>query len=79
MFNREIDSEWADNYYTLEELIMLVEEERENMSDQERYKRIRDCEPTFLENVLSWAQSNIKDEQNEKIFLNEVTNKYEII
>ena len=79
MFNRKGDTEWADNYYTLEELRLIVEDESEKMSDKEKYVRMRDCEPTFLQHVLTWASNNIKDSQKEEIFVNEITGDYKII
>jgi len=79
MLDLDKTNDWNEQELTLEELRILVEEERENMHSQERYIRIRDNDPTFLEYVLSWASQKLKDNPEAKILINELTYEYKII
>ncbi len=42
-----------DREISLDELSKEVDEEHDIMSEEEKYCRMRDCEPTFLQFVLS--------------------------
>jgi hypothetical protein len=67
------DMSHADIYYTYEELELKALQEWENMHDEEKNTRIRNCDPTFIEQVLTSMK------KNERVLLNEFTYKYEYI
>jgi hypothetical protein len=62
-----------DRIITLDELIKEVDEEHENMSEEEKYCRLRDCNPTFLHYCLSMMHFKKLD----KALVNEFTYKFE--
>jgi hypothetical protein len=64
-----------DRTITLVELRNEVDEEYKNMSDEEKYCRIRDNDPTFLRYCCSVMSSN----NIEKGIINEYTYKFEKI
>lgn len=63
--------------FTSEELEKAVEEERGYMSEEEKYYRLRECAPTYLEWVLSSVYNKIKPGQ--KIEVDEDEKMYRII
>jgi exoribonuclease R len=56
--------------FTLQELEEAVEEEQSYMSEEEKYARIRDVSPTYLEWALSSSHQKIKPGQSIEIDLN---------
>lgn len=64
-----------DKVVTLIELLKEVDEGYKNMSGEEKYCRLRDCEPTFLEYCCSFMSSNKLGEA----LINEFTYKCEKI
>jgi len=64
-----------DRAVSLDVLSKEVDEEYEMMSEEEKYRRMRDCEPTFLQYVLSL----MNHQKAENVTINEYTNKIKII
>jgi len=62
-----------DEVLTLSQLSKEVDEEYECMSEEEKYCRLRDCDPTFLEYCCSFMHSNNLD----KITINRFNYKCE--
>ncbi len=62
-----------DRIVTLDELCAEVDEEYSNMSEEEKYCRLRDNEPTFLRYCYSLMRSG----KIEKAIINEYTYKFE--
>lgn len=69
------DYECFDKVLTSEELKIEMDKEYENMSEEEKYCRTRDCCPTFLQMCCTFMFSN----KLEKIIINEFTYKIEKI
>lgn len=68
--------EESSSVFTIEELDKAVEE-YSFMSEEEKYHRMRDLEPTYLEWVLSSA--SIKIQPGQKIEIDEDNHMYRII
>lgn len=64
-----------DRVVTLDELSIEVDEEYNNMSEDEKYRRLRDNEPTFLQYCCSLMSFS----KIEKAVINESTYKFEKI
>ena len=64
-----------DRIITLAEISVDVDEEYNNMSAEEKYGRLRDNEPTFLQYCCSLMNSG----KIEKAVINEYTYKFEEI
>ena len=64
-----------DRVVTLDELSIEVDEEYNNMSEDEKYRRLRDNEPTFLQ----YCRSLMGCSKIEKAVINEFTYKFEKI
>ena len=64
-----------DRVVTLDELSLEVDEEYNNMSEEEKYCRLRDNDPTFLQYCYSLMGSS----KTEKAVINEYTYKFEKI
>mgnify|MGYP000862962089 CR=1 FL=1 len=62
-----------DKIVTLSELQCEVEKEYKSMSEEEKYHRLRDCEPTFFEYCCSFMHTN----NIEQALINEFTYKCE--
>jgi len=69
--------EESSSIFTIEELDKAVDEEYSFMSEEEKYCRMRDVEPTYLEWVLSLASSKIQPGQ--KIEVDEDNRMFRII
>lgn len=69
--------EESSSIFTIEELDKAVEEEYSFMSEEEKYCRMRDGDPTYLEWVLSSVSNKIKPGQ--KIEVDEDNHMYRII
>lgn len=70
-----MDYSHADETLSYEELEKRVGEEYSYMSDSEKYCRLRDCDPTFFEYVLSCMYT----QKSNKVEFNELTCEYKII
>lgn len=71
MFRDNLDD--FDRIVTLDELCAEVDDEYNNMSEEEKYCRLRDNEPTFLLYCCSLMRSG----KIEKAIINEYTYKFE--
>lgn len=74
MYDRE-DYDDYDREISLDELSKEVDEEYEMMSEEEKYCRTRDCEPTFLQSALSL----MNHQKMKKATINEYTYKIKMI
>jgi len=69
--------EESSSIFTIDELDRAVDEEYSLMSEEEKYCRMRDGSPTYLEWVLSSA--SIKIQPGQKIEVDEDNHMYRII
>ena len=69
--------EESSSIFTIEELEKAVIEERGYMSEEEKYFRLKNCDPTYLEWVLSSVYNRI--ESGQKIEVDEYNHMYRII
>ncbi len=74
MYDREDYNDY-DREISLDELSKEVDEEHDMMSEEEKYCRIRDCEPTFLQ----FALSSMNHQKMKKAIINEYTYKIKMI
>ena len=74
MIDRENYQDY-DRVVSLEEISNEIDEEIKYMSEQEKYTRARDADPTFLQSVMS---SMINQKKN-KAIINEYTYKIQMI
>jgi hypothetical protein len=68
----EIDEEDYYASFNYEELKKYVDDEWEHMSEDEKYRRMRDVDPTFHEYILSSMKPG------DTVTLNDLTYQYEI-
>ncbi len=59
--------------FTYKELEEYVEKEWDDMSDDERYQRLKNCDPTYAHWVLSTIPNG------SSVYINFETNEHEII
>lgn len=76
MYNIEReDYECYDKVVTLEEISKSVDEEYNSMSDEEKYCRLRDNDPTFFQ----YCHTFMIQHKLDKVLINIFTNKCEKI